>query len=195
MPTNKLWLEHTERAAWQSVQALREKLVEAERREERLAPPVEGWRELFAALDAARAEQNLSGQTYAELLRGLLNRARASEERVRELEQATQKTPTLMLAAPAPRTTSRSRRERIPPGWEGDDEPDEPARGERRLVGEIKSRYAAFVRDRTGFDPSAVLSDVQARLEELPGLDAAEVFDTAADLGALALLLSRGGDD
>jgi hypothetical protein len=195
MPTNKLWLEHTERAAWQSVQALREKLVEAERREERLAPPVEGWRELFAALDSARAEQNLSGQTYAELLRALLNRARASEERVRELEQATQKGPALVLAAPAPRAASRSRRERIPPGWEGDDEPDEPARGERRLVGEIKSRYAAFVRDRTGFDPSAVLSDVQTRLEELPGLDAAEVFDTAADLGALALLLSRGSDE
>ena len=27
MPTNKLWTEHTERAAWQSVEALREKLA------------------------------------------------------------------------------------------------------------------------------------------------------------------------
>jgi hypothetical protein len=42
MPTNKLWIEHTERAAWESVEALREKLLEADKRIERLAPPVEG---------------------------------------------------------------------------------------------------------------------------------------------------------
>ena len=81
MPTNKLWIEHTERAAWQSVQALREKLAEAERRAERMAPPVQGWRELFAALDAARESHALGGETYAELLRSVL-------ERLERLERA-----------------------------------------------------------------------------------------------------------
>ena len=56
MPTNKLWLEQTERAAWESVEALREKLLAADKRIERLAPPVSGWAELLRALDAAREE-------------------------------------------------------------------------------------------------------------------------------------------
>ena len=48
MPTNKLWLEHTEKAAWESVQALREKLAEADKRMQRLAPQVNGWQSLLA---------------------------------------------------------------------------------------------------------------------------------------------------
>jgi hypothetical protein len=195
MPTNKLWLEHTERAAWQSVQALREKLVEAERREERLAPPVEGWRELFAALDSARSEQSIPGESYAELLRGVLSRLRDAEERLRTAEQASQKVPPPAKAPEPLRSSTRSQRAPFRPGWEADDDPDEPARGERRLFGEIKARYAEFVRDRVGFDPAAVLADAQARLEDLPGLDPAELFDVAADLGALSLVLARGSED
>ena len=54
-------LEHTERAAWESVEALREKLVQADRRIERLAPPVEGWPELLATLDAVKSEVIATG--------------------------------------------------------------------------------------------------------------------------------------
>lgn len=187
MPTNKLWIEHTERAAWQSVQALREKLAEAEQREARLAPPAAGWRELFAELDAVRAAAGLEGGTYAELLSGLLARVRAAEERARTLEKTAPAVP--LLAQPArPR---RARRE-LPAAWENDDYGDAPVRGERRLAVEIKTRYAEFVQDRGGFDAGRVLADIQARLEELPGLDPSELVDAAADLGALALFVSRG---
>jgi hypothetical protein len=37
VPTNKLWIEHTERAAWDSVAALRTELADAKKRLERLA--------------------------------------------------------------------------------------------------------------------------------------------------------------
>src|SRR5215510_9508989 len=86
MPTNKLWIEHTERAAWQSVQALREKLAEAEQRAERMAPPVEGWRALFAALDAARERHALAGSSYAELIGAALERLARAETERRALE-------------------------------------------------------------------------------------------------------------
>ena len=86
MPTNKQWIEHTERAAWQSVQALREKLAEAEARAERMAPPAHGWRELFDALDAARETHALTGESYAELIRGALDRLARAEGERRSLE-------------------------------------------------------------------------------------------------------------
>ena len=41
MPTNKLWIEHTERAAWDSVEALRERLLKAESRLQALATGVD----------------------------------------------------------------------------------------------------------------------------------------------------------
>ena len=74
MPTNKLWLEHTEHAAWQSVDALREKLALAEQRQARLAPPVEGWQSLLDALDRAKSEHGVAGDSYAAVLRALLER-------------------------------------------------------------------------------------------------------------------------
>ena len=85
----------------------------------------------------------------------------------------------------------RARRE-LPAAWENEDDEDAPTRGERRLALEIKARYTEFVRDRSGFDPREVLADVQTRLEELPALDATELLETAADLGAIALFASRG---
>jgi hypothetical protein len=74
MPTNKLWIEHTERAAWESVTALRRELAKAQRRVEQMAPPVGGWQKLFDDIDAAREKHSLGGETYAEVLRALLER-------------------------------------------------------------------------------------------------------------------------
>ena len=74
MPTNKLWIEHTERAAWESVTALRRELAKAQRRVEQMAPPVEGWQQLFDDIDAAKERHALAGETYAGVLRALLER-------------------------------------------------------------------------------------------------------------------------
>ncbi|HEV8247033.1 MAG TPA: hypothetical protein VGP93_14750, partial [Polyangiaceae bacterium] len=87
MPTNKLWLEHTEKAAWESVQALREKLAHLEKRIERLAPPAAGWQALLDELDAAKAELGVSGESYAQVLSELLSLAQNDRARLRVLEQ------------------------------------------------------------------------------------------------------------
>src|SRR5919204_6512194 len=87
MPTNKLWIEHTERAAWESVQALRSELAEANRRLERLTPPVEGWPTLLEALDALKEQHALGGKTYAEILRGVVDRMELSDTRLRSVKE------------------------------------------------------------------------------------------------------------
>ncbi len=189
MPTNKLWIEHTERAAWQSVDALREKLALAEQRQQRLAPPVEGWRELFDALDTAKQERALAGDNYAAMLRALLERVATAEERVRELEHAgpTVATPiTVALEPSRPQVVSTARALR------DDDENDDDARppGEARLFREIHGRYQRLVRERER-DAAGLLADIEERLAELPDLDPGELADAAADLAALALLLGR----
>jgi len=127
-------------------------------------------------------------------LRGLLARLRTAEERARALEQAAQKSPPLPVLSPERPKGLRtgSRPKPAAAGWDADEDPDAPARGENRLIREIKSRYGSFVRERAGFDALTVLADVQTRLEDLPGLDPAELFDAAADLAALSLVLSRG---
>jgi hypothetical protein len=185
VPTNKLWIEHTERAAWQSVDALRDKLADAERQKARLAPPIEGWRTLLDAVDALRAEQKLGGETYAESVRALVSELKVANARVRELEAEVARTrgsPPMSFVPPA---EPRARRLR------SDDDHHEPSRGEERLSREIRRRHKEFVRDRARFDPAAVLADVESRLGDLPDLDPAELFDAAADLAALALAVGR----
>ncbi len=185
VPTNKLWIEHTERAAWQSVEALRDKLADAESRQARLAPPIEGWQTLLDAIDALRAEHKLTGETYAEAVRGLVGELKTLGTRTRELEtelgRARGSSPLPFVPGPEP----RARRSR------GEDEHEEPSRGEERLSREIRRRHREFVRDRGRFDPAAVLADVESRLGELPELDPSELFDAAADLAALALAVGR----
>jgi hypothetical protein len=192
VPTNKLWIEHTEQAAWQSVDALREKLALAEQRQQRLAPPVEGWRELCDALDAAKREHELPGDSYAKMIRGLLERIAAADERARTLEQ-TSPGPvipgTLSIDGPRWRAGNFERALR-----RDDDEveSDAPAAGEARLFREIRVRYQRLVRERAR-DTTGLLADIEARLGELPDLDPGELADAAADLAALSLVVARRG--
>ena len=83
MPTNKDWIEHTERAAWESVTALRRELAKAQKRVEALAPPVEGWPALLEVIDAAKEKHGVGGATYADVLRGLLEKLSVLEARAR----------------------------------------------------------------------------------------------------------------
>src|SRR5688500_5173571 len=194
MPTNKLWSEHTERAAWQSVQALREKLTEAEQRAERMAPPAEGWRELFDALDAARESHALAGATYADLIRAALDRLARAETERRSLEARVTGDPARAPELrPAPSRQRRSEEGRF---LDDDDDPaaERPNRSERRFFREIRQRARELARERPKPDAGAVLSEIETRLADLPELDAAEIADIAADLAALALRLRPSRD-
>jgi hypothetical protein len=197
MPTNKNWIEHTERAAWQSVQALREKLAEAEARAERMAPPAEGWRELFDALDAARASHALSGGTYADLIRGALDRLARAEAERRSLEAKLAGDPSRVspeVRTPEPRLRRRERT----PTWNDEDDDTRPSPDERRLMSEIQRRARELEQERPRPDLDRRLHEIETRLADLPELDPGEVLDIAADLGALALGLrpaKRRDDD
>jgi hypothetical protein len=198
MPTNKLWIEHTERAAWQSVDALREKLVEAERRISRMAPPVEGWSDLLEALDAARRDLSLQGETYADLSRGALSELAEARARVQLLEAEVARRDAVKLApAPGPTRldtpTRRFTERRATPDDDEDDEIGSPAlsRAEPRLFQEIRQRYKELAGARSHFDGEALLLEISNRLDEIPDLDAGEIADAAADLAALSLRLTR----
>ena len=192
MPTNKLWLEHTENAAWQSVDALREKLAHAEQRQQRMAPPVEGWRELFDALDTVKAESAIAGETYQAMLKALLGRVSSAESRVRDLEQAVPSASLPVTVSIDGRGWRKGPFERPAPLDDDELEGDATPTGEARLFREIRARYQRLVRER-GRDTSGLLADIEHRLGELPDLDPSELADAAADLAALALVVRRSG--
>lgn len=197
MPTNKLWLEHTEQAAWQSVDALREKLALAEQRQARLAPPVEGWQSLLDALDRAKGEHGVTGDSYAAIVRALLERLTAVAE---QAQSAARGDARLVEQGPSvveiERETSRSARRGRDEAFD-DEEPagEAPVHGEARLFREIRARYQDLLRGRGREGASGLLSDIEDRLGDLPDLDPGELSDVAADLAALALLLTRGAAD
>jgi len=195
VPTNKLWLEHTEQAAWQSVDALREKLALAEQRQARLAPPVEGWQSLLDALDHAKSEHAVAGESYAAVVRSLLERLSVLSAQARALEQA----PRAVEPGPSPVEVAnaawreargaRRARERL-----DDDDAGiaAPVAGESPLFREIRERYQKLTRGRGREDAAGLLADIETRLGDLPDLDPTELTDVAADLAALALVVSRG---
>src|SRR6478609_4747831 len=74
MPTNKLWIEHTERAAWDSVEALRERLLKAESRLQALAAGVDRVPELLDLLDAAKQKYAPEAQGHDEVVAQLISR-------------------------------------------------------------------------------------------------------------------------
>ena len=199
MPTNKLWLEHTEQAAWQSVDALREKLALAEQRQARLAPPVEGWQSLLDELDRAKLEHGITGESYAAILRALLERVATVAEQARSAAQsATRVEPGPSVAIPDPGAARTTRRARADAHDDEEDDEltnDKPVPGDTRLFGEIRARYQELCRGRGREAAASLLSDIEARLDDLPDLDPGELNDVAADLAALALVVSRGGPD
>ncbi|HVR19401.1 MAG TPA: hypothetical protein VMS65_06890 [Polyangiaceae bacterium] len=194
MPTHKLWIEHTERAAWQSVQALREKLAEAERHAERMAPPVEGWRELFAVLDAARESHALTGATYADLIAAALERLTRAETERRALEARLAGEPPRPILEPEPLPRRRQGVRGVVANDDDELAAERPNRSERQFFLEIHERDRALAKERPRPDPELALGDIERRLADLPELDPAEIIDIAADLAALALHLQPAHD-
>jgi hypothetical protein len=191
LPVNKLWLEHTERAAWESVEALREKLLEAEKRIERLAPPVEGWPELLATLDALKEERGLGAHSYGALIRELnelltesLASARASEgELAREREKR---------ALPA--ATTRAKRfdseDELPSALMADEDEYESGAGAQALRN-LWRRYRAHLRETSRISPDNLLLAIEGEVDQLAELDEPDLPDAALTLAVLAMRLEH----
>jgi hypothetical protein len=191
MPTNKLWLEQTERAAWESVEALREKLLAADKRIERLAPPVEGWPELLATLDAVREQHGLSSSSYATLIRELNDRLTQLDARSRHAEgelarERVQRTPS-MLATEAPRFESATE---LPAALMADEDEFESAAGAQFLRA-LWRRYRGQRRETARVSLDSLVRAIEADVDKLAELDEAEIAEAALALAALSMRLEH----
>ncbi len=191
MPTSKLWLEHTERAAWESVEALREKLVEAEKRIQRLAPPLEGWPELLATLDAAREEHGLSSDTYGALIRELNERlttlgasTRAAEE---ELAREREKRHVPSSSVRASRFESSAE---LPAALLADEDEYEAGAG-AQFLRSLWRRYRSHLRETSRISPDSVVLAIEGEIDQLAELDEAELPESALSLAVLAMRLDH----
>ncbi|HEX3776287.1 MAG TPA: hypothetical protein VHV51_17565 [Polyangiaceae bacterium] len=188
MPTNKLWLEHTERAAWESVEALREKLQEAEKRIERLAPPVEGWQELLAALDALKEERGLAAQGYGALLREAHEQLTSAlaNARAREDELARQRLSVPVVSERAPRFES----DEMPEAVFADDDEYESSSG-AQFLRSLWRRYRAHMREASRMSADSLLLAIESEVDQLSELDEPELAEAATTLAVLAMRLER----
>jgi hypothetical protein len=189
MPTNKLWIEHTERAAWESVSALRTELAEEKKRIERLAPPVEGWQALFEAIDVLQQQHSLGGKTYADVVRGIVDRLALLEARLR----AAQEDLARAHVPPAPAATSSSTQVRSATPSEAplSDEPSDFLLVARRFVRAMQRRYGAMEQDQAAVGMDELLGSLAAKVDELADMDEIELADAAVDVAVLALCLHK----
>jgi hypothetical protein len=191
MPTNKNWLEHTERAAWESVEALREKLLAADKRIERLAPPIEGWPALLSALDAAREQHGFRSSDYASLMLEMNERVAQLEARASAADSAlarerTARTQALPVAQ-APRFQSASE---LPAALLADEDEFESSAGAQFLRA-LWRRYHSQLRESARVSLDGLLRSIETEVDQLAELDEAEIAEAALALAALCMRLER----
>ena len=186
MPTNKLWLEHTERAAWDTVRALRDKLAVAEERWQRLAPAGENWQAIVEALERARRDCAIVEERYAEVANTLVDELVSARSKRDELHRALEEKSMAALPIVAPsemHTQSLGRFEEI---WE-DGDPD-LARVLRELVARYERQPAPARPSRSELRQAA--EALERRLEELEEVSPDELAEEALVIATLALRVS-----
>ncbi len=188
MPTNKLWIEHTERAAWDSVEALRERLLKAEGRLQALANGVERMPQLLDLLDDAKRKLAPDAQGYDEVVAQLLAR----------LEQLQAQVGASAVKAPEPTRVSIA----LPPARPrlDSDELDERARGADDDELDLESFAHTMQRhgggDEVSRDLNRLLTLAENKLDDLSELEGAALREAAVELAVLAARIygaSRSG--
>jgi hypothetical protein len=206
MPTNKLWIEHTEKAAWESVQALRDKIAEAERRIERLGPPVAAWQPLLDELDRLRSELGLGDESYVDVLRAVLERAASDRARVSVLErerveQSVREREREQQALPReqPFDVTELMRHRGHESFDDDVDVDDgdrqpPSRGVSQR--DLDCRRRELLADRAlPNDVDALLRLIDTKVADLGDVEGQALADAALDLGVFALALAALRED
>jgi hypothetical protein len=182
MPTNKLWIEHTERAAWDSVEALRERLLKAEARLQALATGIGRVPELLDLLDLAKQKYAPEAKGHDEIVAQLL----AHIERLQgELDTA--KTPEPLVvnfatASPGPRRRLDSDEELDGPRRVGKDDDDFD------LVGftQTMQRHSDDAPAEPARDLERLLTMAESKLDDLTELDGSALREAAVELAILA---------
>jgi len=178
MPTNKLWIEHTERAAWDSVEALRERLLKAESRLQALAAGVDRVPQLLDVLDEAKQKYAPDAQAHDEVVSQLLARLDSLQT---ELDAAKSPEPlqvTFVVPPARPRLDSDDLDE-PPRRREDDDELD--------LAGFAQAiqRRGEAAHD-TPRDLNRLLTLAENKLDDLAELEGPSLREAAVELAILA---------
>jgi hypothetical protein len=179
MPTNKLWLEHTERAAWDSVEALRERLLKAEARLQGLLPQVDQVPELLSALEKAKQAYATDALTHDEIVTKLVARI----ERL-QAEVTTVKTPEPTIVNFAASLPSRPRLDSEdldePKHREVDDDLDMTS-----FTQTMQRRCEREPLD-TPKDVNRLLAQAEAKLDDLTELEGSALREATIDLAIIA---------
>jgi len=180
MPTNKLWIEHTERAAWDSVEALRERLLKAEARLQALAAGVERVPQLLDLLDEAKQKYAPDARGHDEIVAQLLARI---ERLQAELEAAKTPEPTqVSFVSPVPRPPLDSEDLEESSRRGGEDDDDFDLAGFTQTM-QRRSDEAAAEPPR---DLERLLSMAEHKLDDLTELEGPALREAALELAILA---------
>lgn len=187
MPTNKLWIEHTERAAWDSVEALRERLSKAEGQLQALLPEVDHLPELLAALERARQAHTPAARSLDEVVSQLVVRI---EQLQAELSAIKTPEPMVVTFAAEPPTRPRLESEEdLDDGGGHDDDLDLSA------FAHVMQRRFERTPIEAPKDLNRLLAHAEAKLDELTELEGAALREGATDLALLSARIygaSRG---
>jgi hypothetical protein len=177
MPTNKLWIEHTERAAWDSVDALRERLLKAESRLQSLSTGLDRVPQLLDLLDEAKRKFAPGAQSHDQIVAELLARI---ERQQAELEAA--KTPEpLQVTLLAPPVRSRLDSDGLDalPGSRADEDDFDLA-----SFAQLMQRRADAAE--TPRDLNRLLTLAENKVDDLTELEGAALREAAVELAILA---------
>ena len=190
MPTNKLWLEHTERAAWDTIHALREKLSKAETRLQSLVPGVVGVEALLDQIETAKVKYAPDAPSHAAVVTELMAHIERLQSKPAS-NQAPQKS-VITVALPMPR-----------PPLDSDDFPEphaEPLEDDLEAITRFSRalrRKAESAQPRGARSMERLLQQAEDQLDEMSEADGVSLRDAAVELALLAARiysLSRGAD-
>jgi hypothetical protein len=177
MPTNKLWIEHTERAAWDSVEALRERLLKAESRLQALAAGVDRVPQLLDLLDEAKQKHAPEAQGHDEVVAQLLGRI---DKLQAELDAAKTPEPTQVSFATLPMRPRLDSEDLDDPGTPRADDDDFELSGFTQTM----QRHGASAEPAR--DLNRLLSLAEQKLDGLTELEGAALREAAVELAILA---------
>jgi hypothetical protein len=185
MPTNKLWLEHTERAAWDSVEALRERLVKAEERLQALMPNVDRVPLLLDLLQQAKHKHAPSAGSHDEIVAELLARVDDLEQ---QLHAARTPEPTVVnFGTPVARPRLDSDDLDDEPESRHDDDGPDLGAFTQTMRRRHENQSAQLPRD-----ANRLLELAEKRLDDLSELEGVALREAAVDLAILAACIYEG---
>lgn len=177
MPTSKLWLEHTERAAWDSVEALRERLLQAEARLQALASGVARLPQLLDLLDEAKHKFAPDAASHDQIVAHLLERIARLQSELDEARASSSKSVSFVAQPPRPRLDSED--VDIAPRRRADDDDFDLA----DFAHAMQRRGEASEATR---DLNRLLTLAEHKLDDLSELEGAALREAALELAILA---------